>query len=181
MSEELYPRMQFMVTAVEVTPCPDDCGGPAHCCCGCAVCCDCEQPVCVPLSLAECPIGLFLHGNTLGLKTEYSNNEGRIDAYIVESGEFFCGDQPQTVASQRSQMVVPLQVVAERRPADAELDRLRGENERLREGLPITRGLLVASLETMAPLWPDNQPAPEEFAKAADAAQEYLASFGEQP
>lgn len=60
-------------------------------------------------SLADCPIGMFVSARgSLCLKTEYGNNEGRIDAYIVESGEFFWGDEPQTIASQRQQMVQPL-------------------------------------------------------------------------
>ena len=43
------------------------------------------------VTLADCPIGLFMKGTELCLKTEYGNNEGRIDAYIVSSGEFFWG------------------------------------------------------------------------------------------
>lgn len=58
--------------------------------------------------LVNCPIGLFWCGDTLCLKTEYGNNEGRIDAYIVSSGEFFWGHAPQTIASQRAQMVTPI-------------------------------------------------------------------------
>jgi hypothetical protein len=63
-------------------------------------------------TLARCPIGLFLCGKDrqLCLKTEYGNNEGRIDAYIVSSGEFFWGDAPQTIASQRAQRVRPVRV-----------------------------------------------------------------------
>lgn len=60
------------------------------------------------VTLVECPIGLFWYGDTLCLKTEYGNNEGRIDAYIVESGEFYWGDPPQTIASQRAQLVTPI-------------------------------------------------------------------------
>lgn len=61
------------------------------------------------ITLAECPIGLFVNGyGGLCLKTEYGNNEGRIDAYIVASGEFFWGDEPQTIANQRRQMVRPV-------------------------------------------------------------------------
>ena len=60
------------------------------------------------MTLAECPIGLFVAGGTLCLKTEYGTNEGRIDAYIVSSGEFFWGDHPQTIANQRRQMVRPV-------------------------------------------------------------------------
>lgn len=61
-----------------------------------------------PLSLAQCPVGLFRFGDMLVLKTEYGNNEGRIDAYIVETGEFFWGDPPQTIKSQRAQIVYPV-------------------------------------------------------------------------
>lgn len=43
------------------------------------------------VTLAACPVGLFFSGKTLCVKTEYANNDGRIDAYIVESGEFFWG------------------------------------------------------------------------------------------
>lgn len=62
-----------------------------------------------PVTLLDCPVGLFL--NSFGyvcLKTEYGNNEGRIDAYIVDSGEFFWGEHPQTIANQRQQLVTPL-------------------------------------------------------------------------
>jgi hypothetical protein len=73
--------------------------------------------------LSSCPIGLFLCGDELCLKTEYGNNEGRIDAYIVSSGEFFWGDAPQTVASQRAQMVrpVPLLEIAALKAAETPL------------------------------------------------------------
>jgi hypothetical protein len=60
------------------------------------------------LPLSRCPIGLFIHGDELCLKTEYGSNEGRIDCYIVSTGEFFWGDPPQTIANQREQMVRPV-------------------------------------------------------------------------
>lgn len=61
------------------------------------------------VTLTECPIGLFLSdGGGLCIKTEYGNNEGRIDAFIVSSGEFFWGAAPQTITSQRRQMVRPV-------------------------------------------------------------------------
>jgi hypothetical protein len=64
------------------------------------------------VTLAECPVGLFVSKDgELCLKTEYCNNEGRIDAYIVSSGEFFWGAAPQTIASQRAQMVTPVESV----------------------------------------------------------------------
>lgn len=43
-------------------------------------------------TLENLPKGsLFLHGNTIGFKSEYGDNNGRIDAYILGSGEFFWG------------------------------------------------------------------------------------------
>jgi len=67
--------------------------------------------------LDECPIGLFIAGGELCLKTEYGNNDGRIDAYIVSSGEMFWGAAPQTVESQRAQMVEPVvNVTLRKRP-----------------------------------------------------------------
>ena len=65
------------------------------------------------ITLAECPIGLFeSDAGELCLKTEYGNNEGRIDAYIVSSGEFFWGTAPQTIANQRIQLVRPFDIAA---------------------------------------------------------------------
>lgn len=63
-----------------------------------------------PCTLAECPPGLFLADayNTLGFKSEYRTDRGAIEAYIVESGEFFWGDHPQTVERQRLQIVRPI-------------------------------------------------------------------------
>jgi hypothetical protein len=70
----------------------------------------------MPVTLADCPIGLFKSaGGELCLKTEYGDNSGRIDAYIVSSGEMFWGDAPQTVASQRAQMVEPVENVTLRK------------------------------------------------------------------
>lgn len=60
-------------------------------------------------TLEQCPIGLFLDcDDNLCLKTEYGNNEGRIDAFLVTSGEFFWGTAPQTIANQRKQLVRPV-------------------------------------------------------------------------
>jgi hypothetical protein len=41
-------------------------------------------------TLATCPPGLFLHGETIGFKTEYSDANGP-EAYVVASGEYFWG------------------------------------------------------------------------------------------
>lgn len=69
-----------------------------------------------PLSvvLEDCPIGLFLHKGQLCLKTEYRGSGpdcSMIDAYIVSSGEFFAGPQPQTTDSQRRTLVTPVKVL----------------------------------------------------------------------
>ncbi|GEP12142.1 hypothetical protein [Methylobacterium gnaphalii] len=62
-----------------------------------------------PMSLEVCPIGPFLSDNgTLCLKTDYENNEGWINAYIVSSGEFFWGEQPKSVSRQRASRVRPV-------------------------------------------------------------------------
>lgn len=64
-----------------------------------------------PVTLAECPVGLFLYDQTLALKTEYGDNEGRIDAYIVETGEFFWGGT-MSKADQRQLVVRPVAIRA---------------------------------------------------------------------
>ena len=62
-----------------------------------------------PVTLAACPTGLFINEyGGLCLKTEYGDNNGRIDAFIVSSGEFFWGAAPQTIASQRKSLVTPV-------------------------------------------------------------------------
>lgn len=62
-----------------------------------------------PVFLKDCPIGLFINAyGGLCLKTKYGSNEGRIDAYIVNSGEFFWGEHPQTIENQRMQVVQPV-------------------------------------------------------------------------
>lgn len=70
------------------------------------------------VTLAECPIGLFIaDSGELCLKTEYGGGDGRIDAYIVSSGEMFWGAAPQTIASQRASMVTPVEnVTLHKRP-----------------------------------------------------------------
>lgn len=63
-----------------------------------------------PQRLVDAPIGLFLHDNELCLKTQYRTASGRIDAYIVSSGESFCGPQPQTVQNQHTAIVTPVTI-----------------------------------------------------------------------
>lgn len=42
------------------------------------------------MKLIDAPVGLFMHGRTMCLKTEYFVG-GRVEAYIVSSGEAFWG------------------------------------------------------------------------------------------
>jgi hypothetical protein len=63
------------------------------------------------VTLGDCPIGLFQsEDGELCVRTQYAHSNGRIEAYIVSSGEFFWGRQPQTAANQRMQMVLPVTV-----------------------------------------------------------------------
>lgn len=64
-----------------------------------------------PRSLNAAPIGLFLYRGELCLKTEYRTGSGAVEAYIVSSGEFFWGDEPQTVESQLAQIVTPVVLI----------------------------------------------------------------------
>lgn len=85
----------------------------------------------VPLS--ECPIGLFLASNgELCLKTEYGDNEGRIDAYIVSSGEFFWGGA-KTRQDQRCVLVTPYDHTAALAAKDAEIAALKKEASKFAE------------------------------------------------
>lgn len=66
------------------------------------------------VSLEDCPIGLFYSMNSvLCMKTEYRTYTGAIEAYIIDSGEFFWGDKPQTVQSQINSMVYPVTIIEE--------------------------------------------------------------------
>ncbi len=61
-------------------------------------------------TLAELPKGsLFLCEGTVCLKSEYGDNNGRIDAYIVGSGEFFWGGT-NTPSEQRKVVVTELKI-----------------------------------------------------------------------
>jgi hypothetical protein len=64
-----------------------------------------------PVMLGAAPIGLFINDfGDLCLKTEYRTEKGAVEAYIVESGEFFWGAAPQTVESQLQQKVTPVAI-----------------------------------------------------------------------
>lgn len=77
------------------------------------------------IRLADCPVGLFIDewGN-LGFKSQYANNEGRMEAYVVSSGEFFIGAIPHSTLGQRASMVTPVS-----------LDRVAPAVERLRQSM----------------------------------------------
>jgi hypothetical protein len=60
------------------------------------------------VTLNQCPPGLFLYGEELGFKSEYSTinsrNEVQCDAYCVDSGEYFWGGAKS--ASERGALLV---------------------------------------------------------------------------
>jgi len=66
--------------------------------------------------LDEAPIGLFMCMGELCLKTEYREGNGAVTAYIVESGEFFWGPSPQSVANQNATEVRPIEIPVEMLP-----------------------------------------------------------------
>ena len=59
--------------------------------------------------LDECPPGLFLLGNCLGFKSEYRNDKGSCEAYVVASGEFFWGGA-KDAAEREALMVTPVEI-----------------------------------------------------------------------
>ncbi|MFT9399774.1 hypothetical protein [Acetobacter sp.] len=59
------------------------------------------------LTLEDAPVGLLKTvDGVIILKTEYRSESGAIDAYLVESGEYFWGGQPQTAEKQKKELVV---------------------------------------------------------------------------
>ena len=60
--------------------------------------------------LDECPPGLFLAGNCLGFKSEYRNEKGTCEAYVVASGEFFWGGA-KTSEEREGLIVTPVEIV----------------------------------------------------------------------
>jgi hypothetical protein len=59
--------------------------------------------------LDECPAGLFLAGACLGFKSEYRNENGDCEAYVVASGEFFWGGA-KTGEDRKALMVTPVEI-----------------------------------------------------------------------
>lgn len=64
------------------------------------------------IALKDAPVGLFLFGETLCLKTEYlTDNKGagiaQTDAYVVASGEYFWGGVSNPIARENL-MVTPV-------------------------------------------------------------------------
>ena len=65
------------------------------------------------VSLIECPIGLFLvvDSEELCVKTEYGNNNGGVDCYIVSSGEFLsCDGKTRNFAGCKTILVRPVTI-----------------------------------------------------------------------
>ena len=59
--------------------------------------------------LDECPPGLFLAGNCLGFKSEYRNDKGACEAFVVASGEFFWGGA-KSAEDREALMVTPVEI-----------------------------------------------------------------------
>ena len=68
------------------------------------------RPSDFPCSLKECPAGLFLFDESLGLKSEYKdpvNNE--MEVFVVESGEVFWGGV-KTFEERDKLEVIPIEI-----------------------------------------------------------------------
>ena len=61
----------------------------------------------VTCTLGKCPPGLFLFEGILCFKSEYLTALGRVEAYVVSSGEFFVGGT-KTEEERRGLMVLPV-------------------------------------------------------------------------
>lgn len=72
--------------------------------------------------LDQCPPGLFIFGNCLGFKSEYATTDGRPEAFVVASGEFFQGGAASS-DERNALMVTPVEI------ADAGALRLRPIDE----------------------------------------------------
>ncbi|MBR9841450.1 MAG: hypothetical protein GYB50_26890 [Rhodobacteraceae bacterium] len=59
--------------------------------------------------LDHCPPGLFLAGDCLGFKSEYRNERGTCEAYVVSSGEFFWGGA-KNAEEREALMVTPVEI-----------------------------------------------------------------------
>ncbi len=59
--------------------------------------------------LDECPPGLFLAGDCLGFKSEYRNEKGTCEAYVVASGEFFWGGA-KSAEDREALLVTPVEI-----------------------------------------------------------------------
>lgn len=64
---------------------------------------------------------LFIHGSTIGLKSEYRTDSGAIEAFIVGTGEMFWGGT-NTGDKQRELLVKPFSIIDLWRDIDLILD-----------------------------------------------------------
>ena len=65
-------------------------------------------------TLTDCPIGLFIlaESKNLCLKTEYGNNQGGCECYIVSSGEVLsCNGKTSTEEGCSKIMVYPVRLI----------------------------------------------------------------------
>lgn len=63
----------------------------------------------IGVSLRDCPAGLFLFGGSLGFRSEYRSDEGHVEAFVLEGGEFFWGGA-RTQNDREELIVTPVQI-----------------------------------------------------------------------
>lgn len=82
-------------------------------------------------TLAEAPVGLFLARGVLGFKSEYSTPRGRVEAFVLESGEYFHGET-ETAEEQRRIRVSPCEYES-RAPVETPAEEMSRRNYRARK------------------------------------------------
>lgn len=64
----------------------------------------------VTCTLDDCPPGLFLFGDCLGVKSEYRRQNGSVEAFVVATGEAFWGGT-KTPEDCNALRVIPVELV----------------------------------------------------------------------
>ena len=93
------------------------------------------------MRLIDAPVGLFLCDGVMGMKTEYFT-DGRVDAFVVESGEFFCGGATTTEELNNLE-VVPIDAVPVVRCKDCVYRHLTGKAPFMYYTCTVAEGLNV--------------------------------------
>lgn len=63
--------------------------------------------------LVKAPVGMFIASDdVLCMKTGYGSFRGYIDAFVVETGEPFLSDDPETAETQRAAIVQPVRLAS---------------------------------------------------------------------